>query len=165
MNKFPSKFINFIFHHPVFVILVTAVIFIASAVILPFLHIDNSVDVFFNKKGSAYINFQEWKKQFGSDEVIIVALRTDDIFTVQNLSLIADLTEKFESLDYVDNVTSLSTVNTVIGRDQDFIVEHLIEETPDDLKELAGLKEIAVNDPLYVKNVISEKIDPDNCQV
>lgn len=155
MNRFAEKFIDGVFRHPILIISISAVLFILSAIILPSLHIDNSVDVFFNKKGDAYINFQEWKKQFGTDERIIVALSFNDVFYSYSLEQISNLSEQFEQIPYVEDVMSLTTVNTTIGDERDFIVERLIEEIPQDKQGLADLKKVAINDPLYVKNVVS----------
>jgi hypothetical protein len=155
VNRPVLNFIRVILRHPVAVIVAAGLLFIAAAAVLPNLHIDNSVDVFFNKDGERFIHFQEWKRQFGTDEVIMVAIRADDIFTPENLALIDDLTRSFESLAHVDQVTSLTNVNTTIGQDQDFIIEYLVEEIPQDAASLAALKQKAVCDPLYVKNVVS----------
>ncbi len=150
-----SKYIRFILRHSVAVLIMTGVVFVVAVIILSNLHIDNSVDVFFNKQGSRFINFENWKEQFGTDELVIVALEAEDIFTVSNLTLIDHLTRQFESLPHVDKVTSLTTVNTTIGQDNDFVIEHLIEDIPAGTDGLAALKNKAVHDPLYVKNVIS----------
>jgi len=155
MKKFFSRCLAAILDHPVIVIAMTTAILFCSLIILPGLRIDNSVDVFFNKSGPNYLNFETWKQQFGSDQVVIIALQADDIFTSRHLNLISDLTQACEMLPGVDQVTSLTTVNAITGQDQDFIVERFLEEIPDDPLKLASLKEQALSNPLYVKNVIS----------
>lgn len=156
MNQISSKFISFVFRHPFAIVAATGIVFLASLAVLPQLRIDNSVDVFFNKKGANYLNFETWKEQFGSDEIIIVALEADDIFVKKNLELIDRLTQSFESLEYVENVTSLTTVNNIIGQEQDFIIERLVEEIPDAPEAMADLKARATRDELYAGNVISK---------
>ena len=116
---------------------------------------DNSVDVFFNKESNNYIDFQEWKEQFGSDQVIVIAFNDKDIFTYENLNLISRLTQRFESLQDIHKVTSLTNANDVVGQDQDFIVEKFVEHVPDGLQELQALKSRALSNPLFLKNVIS----------
>jgi len=155
VNRIFLKGIDFVLARPVVVIAITGMIFLFSVGLLPHLRIDNSVDVFFNTQGRNYIDFEEWKQQFGSDEVIIVALESQDMMSPAHLNLIGRLSRRFEDLEHVDTVTSLTTVNTSIGRDRDFIVEHLLEEIPQDPSALSALKAQATADPLYVKNVIS----------
>ena len=147
--------VDFFLRRSFFIVVTVAILTLLAAAFLPKIKIDNSIDVFFNKKGSSYLDFQEWKKQFGSDEVIIAALNLDKIFTQKNLKLIQRITESFETLDYVDNVTSLTTVNNIIGEDEDLVVERLIEEIPQNKDELEKIKNLAISDPLYLKNIIS----------
>lgn len=139
--------------------IIILLIFLLSAIagiFLPKIQVDNSIDIFFNKEGDSYLNFQEWKKQFGSDNVIIVAFKDADIFTYNNLMLIESLSNEFEALKYVSDVTSLTTVNNIMGIEEDFIVEKLFEEIPENPSEIKTIKNIALNNPLYIKNIISE---------
>ena len=151
-----SKLNSIILNNSTYIIITTAVLFACALFFIPKIHIDNSVDVFFNKKGDSYIHFQEWKDQFGSDELIIVAFTDENIFTKANLGLIDNLTEEFEVLTWVDNVRSLTNVNNIIGHEKDFIVEKLVEDMPADEKGFNVLREAALDNPLYTKNIISE---------
>jgi len=155
MKKFLTRLLSAILDHPVIVISMTAILLMGSLFILPRLRIDNSVDVFFNKNGADYLNFENWKQQFGSDQVVMIAIQADDMFTAEHLTLISDLTEDCEMLPGVETVTSLATVNAITGQGQDFIVERFLEQIPDQDSDLARLKNRALSNPLYVKNVIS----------
>ena len=122
---------------------------------LPKIKINHSVDVFFDKKSESYIEFEKWKEQFGSNQIIIVAFQDKDIFTQKNLELISALTEKFEALPYVEEVTSLTNVNDIVGEENNFIVKPLIEKIPAQPAQLKQLKKQALSNPLYLKNIIS----------
>ena len=136
MKEISDKVISFIVKRPWFVILFVILFVVSALGFLPKITIDNSVDVFFDKNSKSYIDFQEWKEQFGSDQIVIVAFEDKDIFTADNLTLISDLTEKFESIKNVSEVTSLTNVNNIIGFENDFIVEPLVDDVPSELKEL-----------------------------
>ncbi|MBU4333849.1 MAG: MMPL family transporter, partial [Candidatus Omnitrophica bacterium] len=155
MQKNKVKISELVLRQSVPIIIAVAILTLFAAVFLPKIKIDNSIDVFFNKKGRSYIDFQEWKKQFGSDELIIAALELDQVFTQENLTLIYDITTELESVEYVDKVTSLTTVNNIVGIGKDFIVEKLVEEIPSSAAALKNIRDIAVSDDLYVKNVVS----------
>ena len=155
MDNLIRRIASFILKRSLLVIVFTLFLTFVALLFIPKIKIDNSVDVFFNKKSKNYINFQKWKEQFGSDQVIIVAFRDKDIFTRGNLKLISRLTDKFSSLKYVDKVTSLTNVNDIVGSKNDFIVRPLAEDIPVSSRELALLKKRALSNPLYVKNVIS----------
>ncbi len=155
MSRVIDSVIDFVLRHARLVVILT---FVITAGCLPFLariQMDNSVDAFFDKDSSGFIDFQNWKEQFGSDQVVIVAFGDADIFTRENLSLIDRVTRRAELIKYVDEVTSLTNVNNVSGADNYFIVRELIEEVPSSKKELAAIREEALSNPLYVKNLVS----------
>lgn len=155
MKNLGDKLIRFILKNSFWITLVTFLITLGALYCLPRIKLDNSVDVFFNKKSKDYIDFQNWREQFGSDNIIIVAFKDEDIFTPGNLNLISRLTDKFERLQYVDEVTSLTNINDIIGSENDFIVKPMVEEIPATQEELQKLKQRALENPLYLKNVIS----------
>lgn len=155
MKKIGEKLIHLILKHSLLVIVLNIFLTLVAALSLPKIKLENSIDVFFNKKSKSYVDFEKWKEQFGSDEIVIVAFSDKDIFTEDNLRLIDNLTGQFESLNYVNKVTSLTNVNNIIGAESTFFVQPLVVNIPSTKKELARLKEEAVHNPLYVDNVIS----------
>lgn len=155
MSRVIDNVIDWTLNHARGVVITTIVI---TACCLPFLariQMDNSIDAFFDKQSKSYIDFQHWKEQFGSDQVVIVAFRDRNIFTESNLSLIDRVTQRVELIKYVDEVTSLTSVNNVSGADNYFVVRKLIENIPSSEKGLAKIREEALSNPLYVKNLIS----------
>lgn len=147
---------DFILRHSRAILVVIVLITAVAAFLLPALKFDNSVDVFFNKHGESYLGFEEWKEQFGSDQVVMVAFSDRDIFTAENLRLIDFLTSRFERLPSVDKVRSLTNVNDIIGDENDFVVERFIGTIPSDEAHLAALRERALNNPLYKDTLISK---------
>jgi len=156
VQKLYDRFLAGIIEHPRLVLACIAVCFLAALSSLPLVRFDNSVDVFFNKKSKSYIDFENWKRQFGSDQVVIIAFSDDDIFTYQNLSLIANLTEELEAVENVRKVTSLTNVNDIVGDKEDFIVKPFIEEIPRQKQALGRLRQSALANPLYLDAIISK---------
>ncbi|MBN2483714.1 MAG: RND family transporter [Candidatus Omnitrophica bacterium] len=150
-----NKTIDFILRHARWVVLITVLLTVSCLPFLSRIQMDNSIDAFFDKQSKSYIDFQSWKGQFGSDQVIIVAFRDKDIFTYDNLALIEEVTRRIETVKYVDQITSLTNVNNVTGFDNYFVVRELIEDIPRDQGELNKIKKEALDNPLYVKNLIS----------
>ena len=70
---------DYILRHSRGILVVIVLITCVAAFSLSALKFDNSVDVFFNKQGKSYVGFEEWKAQFGSDQVAIVAFSDRDI--------------------------------------------------------------------------------------
>lgn len=150
-----TKFTDFILRRSLFVIVVIALISAVALFSVFSITFNNSIDVFFDKGSESYSNFEEWKEQFGSDQVVIVAFSDRDIFSEENIRLIDFLTNRFELLTYVDNVHSLTSVNDIIGDEDNFIVETFIDEIPSRASELRQLRERALKNPLYRDNIIS----------
>ncbi len=156
MMHWNQKIHSFILRHSVLLIILFALLTLKFSFLLPKIEIDSSADIFFDRQGQSYLKLQDWKKQFGNDEHVIIAFSDKNIFTEKNLTLISKLTDRLELLENVDNIRSLTNVNNIIGQKNDFIVEKLIEEIPSDKDALAKLKTAALRNPLYVKNVISK---------
>ena len=95
--------------------------------ILPRIPLDDDIESFWDKKSESYRQFQDWQDEFGNDRFIIVAFSDEDIFTQKNLQLISRLSEAFLDLKYVRHVTSLTTLNDIVGDEDNFIVERLIK--------------------------------------
>jgi hypothetical protein len=155
MNATDSKIPDLILKNALLNVIVIALLFLASLFFVTRVKIDSSPDVFYNKTNPSYIAFEKWKEQFGSDDLIFVVFSDDQLFSAENLTLIDKLTRKFNALDHVNNVQSLTNINDIIGYQNDFIIEELVEEIPRDPRAMAELRERAVKNPLYVKNLIS----------
>ncbi|MGH9460058.1 MAG: MMPL family transporter, partial [Vicinamibacteria bacterium] len=95
------------------------------------------------------------EKVFETGDFFVVAFREPDIFTFESLSLLKKLTEEIESLEEVQDATSLANVNDMVGGEDYFSVEKFLEEVPRDPEGLRRLKERALGNPLYLKNLIS----------
>jgi len=95
---------------------------------------------------------------FGSDDIYIVAMETDDIFTVDNLQALRRITDEIRRLDGVTNAESLLETN-FYSYDQELEtveVNKFIKDVPTDPEELARLRDLALSDPLYPKIIISD---------
>lgn len=156
MNPLKKRFVASILNHPILIVTFTLLLTLVAILFIPKVKLDNSVEVFFDKKSESYKLFQSWKEQFGSDDVVILSFSDADIFTKENLEFISRLTKQLESLKYVDKVVSLTNVNNIIGYEDYFAVKPLVEKIPTEEKELKALKKEALDNPLYIKNIISQ---------
>lgn len=94
---------------------------------------------------------------FGDDEIFVVAMETDEVFTAENLERIRRVGRAIVALPGVRRVESLTNV-TVIRNDSErdlLEVRSLVREIPQDAPGLAALRAQALADPLLVKNLVS----------
>lgn len=132
--------------------LATALFFGAFA---PFLQIANNVDQFTLESDPDKSFYEAFKRTFGNDEFFVIAFERPDIFTPENLHMIRTITEKLEQLADVRRVVSLANVNETRGGEEDFEVRPFLESIPEDPHALRDLKNRALNNPLFLRQIIS----------
>lgn len=101
----------------------------------------------------AYYN--EVREQFGSEEITVIGIFSDDIFTVPMLANIDAMTKKLETLEGVKEVVSLTTVKGVEMTDFGLTVGPVMDQLPETDEAVASFRERIMSNPIYVKNVVA----------
>lgn len=135
----------------VLILLVTA----AFAAGVPRLQIDNSIDSMIPVTHPARILYDKVNDTFGGTDILVVALKSKDVFSVSTLGQVIALTDKFEAIPGVDKVVSLSTVKRMQGSGGDLIVRDLIPVVPTNPQEREELRDYVMGNAVYIDNVIS----------
>ena len=150
-------FSDLIFENKFKVIFIVLAILIAMASNMRYLHVDTSTEGFLHKQDPLRIEYDKFRKQFGRDEKILIAIQTKDIY---NKNFLIKLKRFHKDLE--DNLPNITDVNSLInarntrGTQDSLIVDDLFEDIPQDAKELAFKKELAKNNPL-LKNLIFDE--------
>lgn len=94
---------------------------------------------------------------FGSDDIYVVVMETDGLFTAPRLATLQRVTNAIRRLEGVREAESLlNTISFRYDPDQDWVeVRPFIEEIPTDPQALASLRERALADPIYAKTLVS----------
>ncbi len=77
-----------------------------------------------------YLYWKEAEDIFGSSEQVVIAITAQEtIYTPEHLSLIHELTQFFEGLEYIDSedITSLTNVDDMEGTDEELLIEPLLD--------------------------------------
>ena len=119
------------------------------------LEIDMSTDRLLPEGDEDKTFYEFMRRVFGSDETLLVALHTDDVFTHENLSRVARLTERLAQVDGVHHVLSLTNAVNIRGTEDTLDIRPLVNEVPEDPAELAALRREALENPLYAGSLIS----------
>ncbi len=102
----------------------------------------------------AYNNFRD---QFGRDELIIIAIQPPDVFDLEFLKKLKALHEDIEAkVPHVNEITSLVNARNTRGEGDQLIVEDLLEKWPQNKDDLMVLKKRVMSNPLYLNRLISE---------
>lgn len=155
MSGFAEKTVGGVLRHSTLVLTLCGAVTLLGLWAAPRIGNESSMDVFFDQKTENYIKYDELKAQFNSGDMIVATVTDEDIFTEKNLRLISDLTSRFEKIPSVRDATSLANVNDVVGDENSFVVERLMENAPTSAEGLKKLRSRALSNPLYRKGIVS----------
>ncbi len=115
--------------------------------ILSYLPQDDPVVILFNEVGD----------KFGGNSLAMVAFETEDVFNYQTLNRINQITEKFERMDELSHVISLTDVLDMKKIEGGLEVGRLIDKyrIPQDKEELQRLKEYTLSKDMYRGSLVS----------
>jgi predicted RND superfamily exporter protein/CRP-like cAMP-binding protein len=95
------------------------------------------------------------RRIFGTDETLLIALRSPDVFTHAELSRVARLTERLEREEGVHHVLSLTNAVDVRGVDDDLEIARFVDAVPSDPTALRELRERVLANPIYAGSLVS----------
>ncbi len=134
-----------------------AIFLIISVSFIPFVKIDVTTQGNFQKADIALKRYLDFKKQFGSDTSVVIALQPDEIFDREFLSTLKSLhTELEEEIPYLDEVTSLINITAIKGESGELVIEDLFENWPETEEDIQRIKKYVFNHPDYANNIVSE---------
>jgi len=139
-----------------YVLTVCTMIVVALGSFLPFLRAENSSQSYLHSDDPASLEYEEFQRQFGQDDRVLIAIETPEVFDPAFLERLRALHEELEEeLPYVDEVKSLINIRQTRGEADTLIVEDLMEDWPETPEDLQDLRRRVFSGPLYVDNVIS----------
>jgi predicted RND superfamily exporter protein len=119
--------------------------------------IDTSTEGLLHKNDPALIEYHQFRHQFGRDQLLIIALRDEDIFNPAFLETLRDLHHDLESrVPHVEEITSLINARNTRGEQDRLIVEDLFANWPESPSALDRIKQRTLANPLYRNILVSE---------
>ena len=95
---------------------------------LPSLKMDTSTEGFLHKTDPMRIDYDVFRNEFGRDEKLMVAVKTENIFNLNFLQKLDSFHRTLEDeLPYIEGVDSLINARNTYGVEGELIVEPLIE--------------------------------------
>ena len=158
------------------VIAVGLLVVAAAASGLPSLYKDTSPDAYIEPENPALIYRDKVKEIFGLDDPFVVAIEAPEgksIYTLETLTLVADLTDvvmETENIDF-DRVVSLTTEKVIRGDEDEISIAAAFEYPPYDIEEVIEIRQQIEDFPLFHGNlvardgsmtiIVGEMVDPD----
>jgi len=127
---------------------------------LPKISIDTSTEGFLHKKDPILLDYNQFRDQFGRDEVVIVAIQTQNVFDRTFLEKLKQIHEALEAqVPYIDDINSLINARNTRGEADALIVEDLMEAWPQTDADLEILRERTLANEMYRNLLISDDGD------
>lgn len=121
------------------------------------LQFDTSNEGFLHKDDQILNVYNEFREQFGRDDMLALAIYSEDIFSAAFLQKLKALHDELkEVVPYVNDITSLINVRNTLGRGDTLIVDDLLRVFPETREEFEMLRNRTLAHPLYLNQYISE---------
>ncbi len=86
---------------------------------LRYLGVDNAIDIWFLKNDPALVEYKQFQKMFGHDEVVVVALKDESgMITTPGIARARTLSDAIMRIEGIARVESLLTLKTTGGKPQ-----------------------------------------------
>ena len=146
-----------IYRHRLLTIFIILALNATLIIQLPKITIDTSTEGFLHKDDPALLAYNDFRDQFGRNEVIIIAIESKNVFDQQFLKKLKALHEQLEeNVPYLDDINSLINARNTRGETDQLIVEDFFENWPQNEAELEILRKRAISNPLYKNLLLSE---------
>jgi uncharacterized protein len=159
-HRIEQAFVSFgslIFHHRWKTLLLVLLLVAGFASQLPKLVLDTSTEGFLHDEDPALIAYNKFREQFGRDELVLLTIKSKDVFDLAFLKKLQQLhRELADNTPYLDDITSLINARNTRGSKGELLVEDLLENWPQDEKALAEIKQRAMKNPTYRNMLLSE---------
>ena len=150
----------FRFRYPLCAFIVAG--FVALAPLFNFTEIDNEISMWISKDDPVYQTYERFREEFGGQRTLLIALKSERLFTPESLEFIREVTADIERVDTVERVRSLSTANIVRSLPETPEDDGGLEVQPllDDDLTAAGaaerVRQVALDDYLLRGDLVSE---------
>lgn len=152
-----ATFGSLVFHHRWKTLLLILILVAGFASQLPKLVMDTSTEGFLHEKDPALIAYNQFREQFGRDELVLLTIQSKDVFDLAFLKKLQQLhRELADNTPYLDDITSLINARNTRGSKGELLVEDLLENWPQNAKQLADIKQRAMANPTYRNMLLSE---------
>ncbi len=119
------------------------------------LRVDPAVERLLPRGDENQAFYETVRRRFGSDEALVLAFLTDDVFRLENLHRIERIAQRLEDAEGVDRVVSLATAVNVRAADGDILVQPFLAELPRSAADAERIRADVLRNPVYAGNLVS----------
>jgi predicted RND superfamily exporter protein len=157
MQQTFASFVRIVLDRKWVVLSIIIAVTFAAAVILPQAIVASSIaEMFFEEGHQGFAQYRERVRQFGSDEVLAVAVESDDPLGAENLARLDKLHEQVDAMPDIERVTSIANLKRVGKQEDTIAVRSFAEEAKELPSERAALANEIRGDPAIGGLLLSE---------
>ncbi len=152
-----DKIFNFIVKKPLLTLAGVLVIFLIFSGGMFKLYIDNDLLHWFSKKSKiGALNYYINEKFESNNPIIIMFTLNDEVFNIDNLKHIRKMSREGKELEGVVSVISITEIEDIKSTAGEMIVDKLLPENLEEIKDLSGLKSYVLSKEGYNGSIISK---------
>lgn len=150
----------FRFRYPLCALILAGAVFYAPKMNVT--DIDNEITMWISKSDPVYQQYERFRREFGGQRLLLIALQSDDLFSPASLEFIRTITEDIRRVSPVQRVHSLATANIVRtlpaagGDDGGIEVQPLLGDRLEEPGAAETVRRLAMEDPLLRGDLVSE---------
>jgi uncharacterized protein len=146
------RLVQHIFRQKALVVFLLGLITASAGYFALQLQYDQSIEVWFLKDDQSILNYRSFLERFEAEQVVIMAVFSDDVFSKESLETIDAMTRAAQDAPNVHRVLSIANVEVPQGTGIDVFVGPLVDELPRSAEEASALRARILTDPMLVEN-------------
>jgi predicted RND superfamily exporter protein len=148
MQQYVASLVRIVLDHKWIALSIIVAVSIAAAMILPQAIVASSIsEMFFEQDHQGYAQYRERVREFGSDEVLAVAVESDDPLAAQNLARLDKLHQQIEAMPDIERVTSIANLKRVGKQGETIAVRSFADEAKQTPSQRVALADEIRGDP------------------
>ncbi|MEP1446334.1 MAG: MMPL family transporter [Paraglaciecola sp.] len=157
-----NTWLDFAVNRPKTVLIVGFLVIFATAFGAKNLYFRGDYKVFFEESNPQRMAFEQMQNTFSKNDgaSIIIAPKSGDVFNLQTLTLVHEMTKEAEQTPLSIRVDSLTNFQHTWAEDDDMIVEDLVYDVADlNEQRFDDIRSIALSEPNLVNRIVSPNGD------
>ncbi|MBU0992350.1 MAG: MMPL family transporter [Proteobacteria bacterium] len=152
-----EQFAYFIYRNRFITLLIMLMILVFLAANATRLHSNTSIEGLLHDEDPILLDYNTFRDQFGREELIVIAIKTPDIFNMAFLERLKALHDELsDKVPLTEKISSLINARHTYGNQDELIVRDLFDPWPTSLTDLEIIKKRVLGTPAYLHTLISE---------
>ena len=152
-----ERFVFFICMRSKWVLSLITIFFLSISTGIMNISIDASTEAFLHPNDPILKRYNEFKDQFGREDLVLIAIEAKNIFEVETLKKIKLLHDTIEeNVPNINEINSLINARVTYADSKMLVVGELLEDWPKKSQDLVKIRNLVNSNPLFINQLISK---------